>query len=68
MEKNECFSPLKSLIGSQYSFQRRTQFSQGNKVVHAPDSTLDGFLSTVSCVSSIQLNRPILNNLSIALN
>jgi hypothetical protein len=52
IEKNECFSPLKSLIGSQYFFQKRTHFSQGNKVLDTPGSNLVGVLLRYTCVSS----------------
>jgi hypothetical protein len=45
MEENECFSSLKILIGRQYSFQKLTQFSQGNKLPDACPPKFDGFLS-----------------------
>jgi hypothetical protein len=61
MEENECFSPLNSLICRQYYFQKLTQVSLGNNVLDAPPSNLGGFLLTDTCVSSIHLNRPILN-------
>jgi hypothetical protein len=38
LEENERFSPLRSLIGRQYSFQKLIQFWQGHKVLHAPAS------------------------------
>jgi hypothetical protein len=42
-------------MGSQYSFQKPTQFSQGNNVLDAPPSNVDYFLSRDAYVSSIQL-------------
>jgi hypothetical protein len=54
-EKNEGFSPLKYLIGMQYSSQKPAQFSQVNKMLNAPSSNLDGFPSRNICVFSTQL-------------
>jgi hypothetical protein len=65
-EKNECFSPLKSLIGRQYSFQKLTQFSLGKKVLNAPASILHGFFSGDTCVSSPQLNNPVWNKTCVS--
>jgi hypothetical protein len=59
LEQNVCFSPLKTLIGRQYSFVKVTQFSQGNNVLAGPASNLDGFLSGDTCVSLTELNMPI---------
>jgi hypothetical protein len=59
MEQNVCLSPLKTLTGGKYSFQKLTQFSQGNSVLYAETSNIDGFLSRNTYVTSIQLNRPI---------
>jgi hypothetical protein len=44
LEQNECFYPLKTLISKQYSFQKLTEFSQGNKVLDAPNSNIDAFV------------------------
>ena len=41
------------------SFQKLTQFSQGNSVLDGPTSDFSGFLWRDLCVSSAQLNRPI---------
>jgi hypothetical protein len=41
-------------------FLTKTKLSQCNKVLYAPASNLDGFLLRDTCVSSFQLNRPIL--------
>jgi hypothetical protein len=38
--------------------QTLTQFSQGNNVLNATLSNIDGFLWTDACVSSTQLNKP----------
>jgi hypothetical protein len=53
MEQNVPLSPLKTLIGRQYSFQKLSQFSQGNNVLDAPPSNIDGFLARNTCDSSI---------------
>jgi hypothetical protein len=50
LEQNKHFSPLKMLISRQYYFQRLTQFSQGNNVLDAPLSNVDGFLLRDTCV------------------
>jgi hypothetical protein len=41
-----------------YSFQKFTQFLQGNNVQDAAASNREGFLLRDTCVSSTQLNRP----------
>jgi hypothetical protein len=43
----------------QYSFQKLTQFSQGNNVLDAPPSNIDVFLLKYTCLYSTQLSRPI---------
>jgi hypothetical protein len=43
-EHSEVFSPLKTLIGRQYSFLKDTQYSQGNNVLDNPASNLYGVL------------------------
>jgi hypothetical protein len=45
--------------------QKLAQFSQGNNVVLAAVSNIDGFLWTDTCVSSPQKNRPIWNKVSL---
>jgi hypothetical protein len=57
-EKNEPFPTLKTTFSTKYSFQKLTQFSQGDNVLDAADSNVDGFLWRDVCVSSTQLNRP----------
>jgi hypothetical protein len=42
-----------------YSFQERTQFSQGNNVLDAEAPNIDVILWRDTCVSSTKLNRPI---------
>jgi hypothetical protein len=61
LQNNVYFSTFRTQTGRQYSFQKLTQFSQGNNVLDAPHSNVGGFLSRNICVSSTQLNRPILN-------
>jgi hypothetical protein len=52
-------SGLKHLTCRKYSFQKLTEFSQGNNVQDDPESNIHGFLWRDTCVSSSQLNRPI---------
>jgi hypothetical protein len=61
MEQNEHFSMLKTLMTRQYSVQKLNQFSPGNNVLDIPPSNIDSFLWRDTCVSSIQMKRPILN-------
>jgi hypothetical protein len=41
-----------------YSFQKLTPYSQGNNMLNACPSNIDGFLSRDTCVAAIYLNRP----------
>jgi hypothetical protein len=59
LEYSECISTLRNLSCSKYSFQKIIQFSQGNNVLDAPASNIDGFISGDTCVSSTFLDRPI---------
>jgi hypothetical protein len=52
-------------MGRQYFLKKLTQSSQGNKVLDAPSSILDGFLSRDTYVSLTQLNRPLSNKMSV---
>jgi hypothetical protein len=65
-EQAECISTLTNLHCRKYSFQKQTQFSQENNVLDAPAPKTDGFLSRGTCVSSTQLNRPILNKMTLS--
>jgi hypothetical protein len=62
LEQTEPFSTLKTIICRKCPIQKLKQFSQGNSVLDATGSTVNGFLSRYTCVSSTQLNRPILTN------
>jgi hypothetical protein len=64
--QTEPISTLKNLSCREYSFQKLTQFSQGNNVLDAPAFIKDGFLCRDTCVSSTQMNRPIWNKESIS--
>jgi hypothetical protein len=55
----ELFSTLKTEICWKYSFQKLTQFSQGNNVLDAAASNIDVILWRDTCVSLTQMNRPI---------
>jgi hypothetical protein len=48
----QSISPLETPEFRKYSFQKLTQFSQGNNVLDALGSNTDGFLSSSSSVSS----------------
>jgi hypothetical protein len=67
LEQNEPSSTLKIMIGSMNSFQKLTQFSEGNIVLHAPASNKYGFLSSDACVSSTYLNRTIWSKETLSL-
>jgi hypothetical protein len=45
------------------SFQELTEFSRENKELEGSPSNLDVFLWRDSCISTIQLNRPIWNKI-----
>jgi hypothetical protein len=45
LEQNEPFSTWNTIICRKYSYQKLTQFSQGNHVLDAHASNTDGFLS-----------------------
>jgi hypothetical protein len=49
-----------------YSFQKQTQFLQGNKVLDASASNTDGFLSRNRCLLLTQLNRSIWRKMSLS--
>jgi hypothetical protein len=66
LEKKVHFSPLKTLEGRQYSFQKLAQFSQGNDVLHAPASNVLSLLSRDTCMSPTQLNKPIWIKMSVS--
>jgi hypothetical protein len=55
----ESLYPLEKLSFPKDSFQKVSQFSLVNKVLHAPASNTTGFVSRHTCVSSTQLNRPV---------
>jgi hypothetical protein len=65
-EQNELFATMKTLTGRKYSSQKLTQFLQGNNVLDAPASNIDGFLSSKAYVSSTLLNRPISNKVRVS--
>jgi hypothetical protein len=50
LDHKEPFSTLKGLICRSYSFQKLTQFLQGNQVVDAAASNINGFLWSYTCV------------------
>jgi hypothetical protein len=59
LEQNEPFSTMKILIFRKYFFQKITQFSQGNNMLGAAVSNIDGFLWRDIWVSLSQMNRHI---------
>jgi hypothetical protein len=60
------FLYLETVISRKYFFQKLTQFSQGNNVIHAAASNTHSFLSKDICVSSSHLNRPLMNKVSLS--
>jgi hypothetical protein len=53
------------MTSREYSFQKMTQFLQGNNVLNAAASNLDPFLWRDTCVSPTQLNSTFWNNMSL---
>jgi hypothetical protein len=53
--------PLENRKCRKYSFQKLTQFTEGNKVLDLPASNTNVFLWRDICVSSTQPNRPTWN-------
>jgi hypothetical protein len=60
-----AFSTLKSLFGRQFSFLKLAQFSERINELHVAHSNIYAFLFRDTCVSLIQLNRPIWNKMCI---
>jgi hypothetical protein len=56
---NRVYFPLEIPACRKYSFEKLTQFSQGNHVLDAPASNPNGSLSRDTCVLSTYLHRPI---------
>jgi hypothetical protein len=59
VEQREPISTLENPRSRKYSFQKLTEFSQGNKVLDTPATNSDGSHLRDACVSSTLLNRPI---------
>jgi hypothetical protein len=59
LEQREPISSWEYPHRRKYSIEKLIQLPQGNKVVEAPDSNIDGFLWSDTCVSSCLLNRHI---------
>ena len=57
----ESLYPLEELSLQKDSFQKDSQFSLVNHVLHAHASNTTWFVSRHRCVLSTQLNRPIFN-------
>jgi hypothetical protein len=62
LEQKKPLFTMKIMICRKYSGGKLTQFSQGNIVLCAAASKMDGFLWSETCVSSTQLNRHIAAN------
>jgi hypothetical protein len=65
LEQTEAISTLKHLSYMKDSFQKLTQFSQGNNVLDSTASNTHAFLSRYMC-SSTQLNRIIWSKESLS--
>jgi hypothetical protein len=61
-----AFSHLEYPEGQRVFLSKTNSILKQNTVLPSPVSKLDGFLSRDMRVSSIQLNRPIWNNLSVS--
>jgi hypothetical protein len=61
-EQSEGISTLKTLIGSQYSFLKVTQFSQENNVLDVPASNFDCCLSRDTCVTQFSHENNVLHH------
>jgi hypothetical protein len=59
LEKTPIISTLERLCCRKYFFQKLTQFSQGNNVLHAEAFIIDCFLWRDTCVSLTLLKRHI---------
>jgi hypothetical protein len=66
LEQTEFLPTLKHLFCRNNSFQKLTQFSQGNNILDTPAFNMDHFLYTDICVSSTQCNRPIWSKQSLS--
>jgi hypothetical protein len=64
VEQADPLSTLKYLSFRKYSFQRLTPFSEGNNVLDAAASNIDGFHRRNKCASPTQLNRTICSKMS----
>jgi hypothetical protein len=63
-EQTQPITTLETMVCRKYSFQRVSEFSQGNNLLEAAASNMDGFLWRDTFVSSSQLNRAICRNMS----
>jgi hypothetical protein len=58
LRQKEPLTTLKHISCRKYSFEKLTEFPQGNNVVDAVASNIDCFLWRDTCVSSTQPNMP----------
>jgi hypothetical protein len=65
LEEKELVFPMENPRSKMYSFEKLTQFSEGNNALDAAASNIDGFLCGDTCLSSMQLSSPIWNSLSL---
>jgi hypothetical protein len=65
ISKTESLSTFKNLSFRKHSFQTLIQFCLEYNLLDALASNIDDFLSSDSCGSSTQLNRPIWNKESL---
>jgi hypothetical protein len=64
LKQRDPITTLKNPCCRKYSCQKLPQLSQGNNVLDAAASIIDGFLWRDTCVSSTQLSRPFWNKRS----
>jgi hypothetical protein len=56
---------VKHVSCRKYSFEKLTEFPQGNNVLYAVASNIDGYLWRDTCVSSTQPDTPIRSKQSL---
>jgi hypothetical protein len=59
-------SPSQNIDEQEVFLSQQTEFSQGNNVLHTPSSYIDYFLPIHTNITSIPLNKPILNEMNVS--
>ena len=61
LETNRAYLHLEKAKLQEVYVPKLTHFSQGNYVLDPPACNTDGLLFSDTCISSVEMNRPILN-------